>query len=326
MWAAYPITTMAATGTGAAMVATSAAPVLVAMSRAYAESRLHQGPPDYPDCHTSGCKAPTLIQPHREPHSHGVVFSTGIKMWWFENKYEFSPLVGVYRVMKTPLLLLSLSAVSLLLLSSCVDPNYYGGSAYYGSSSYSSSYTTMPYGYTTVHVSGVPYYYYGNSWYRRSGSRYISCARPHGYSGSIGHSSRYSSYRRPGPSYTTRAHSGGSYSPSYRSIKPSTQHYRPGPSYQSGSPRHPSPSGTYRKGSRSGGPSIRSGSSGRTSFTPTHTPRIQSPQPSAPRISPENHSPRSINPPSAPRVSPSGGGSRSGGENRHPLSKPVRHR
>ena len=58
---------------------------------------------------------------------------------------------------------------------------------HYGSSSYSA----LPYGYNTVHVSGVPYYYYGNRWYRRSSGRYISCSRPHGYHGSIGHSGHH---------------------------------------------------------------------------------------------------------------------------------------
>jgi len=93
--------------------------------------------------------------------------------------------------MKTPLLLSVLCALVLLLLPSCADPNYYGSSSY-GSSYYgSSSYSTLPYGYNTVHVSGVPYYYYGNSWYRRSSGRYISCSRPHGYHGSIGHSGHH---------------------------------------------------------------------------------------------------------------------------------------
>ncbi len=81
-------------------------------------------------------------------------------------------------------LLIALSTVILLALPSCVDPGY----GYYGGTSYS----VLPYGYSTVHVSGVPYYYYGNSWYRRSSGRYIRCSRPHGYHGTIGrHSSRH---------------------------------------------------------------------------------------------------------------------------------------
>jgi hypothetical protein len=97
--------------------------------------------------------------------------------------------------MKAPslpkILLIALSAVILLVLPSCVDPGYgyYGGSGYYGSSSYSA----LPYGYNTIHVSGIPYYYYGNSWYRRGSGRYIRCGRPHGYHGTIG---RHSSYGR----------------------------------------------------------------------------------------------------------------------------------
>ena len=39
----------------------------------------------------------------------------------------------------------------------------------------------LPYGYRTVHVGGVPYYYNGSRWYRRSHGRYISCSRPRGY-------------------------------------------------------------------------------------------------------------------------------------------------
>jgi hypothetical protein len=92
--------------------------------------------------------------------------------------------------MKTPFLLGALGALTLLLLSSCVDPSYYGGSVHYGSASYA----TLPYGYDTVHVSGTPYYHYGSQWYRRSSGRYISCSRPHGYHGSIGHSRHQSSH------------------------------------------------------------------------------------------------------------------------------------
>ncbi|MCP5537769.1 MAG: hypothetical protein H7A51_16235 [Akkermansiaceae bacterium] len=39
----------------------------------------------------------------------------------------------------------------------------------------------LPYGYRTVYVGGVPYYYNGSHWYRRSHGRYISCPRPRGY-------------------------------------------------------------------------------------------------------------------------------------------------
>lgn len=91
--------------------------------------------------------------------------------------------------MKTPFLLGALGALTLLLLSSCVDPSYYGESVHYGSTGYS----TLPSGYNTVHVSGTPYYHYGSQWYRGSSGRYISCSRPYGYHGSIGHS-RHSSH------------------------------------------------------------------------------------------------------------------------------------
>ncbi|WP_129589642.1 DUF6515 family protein [Rubritalea profundi] len=92
--------------------------------------------------------------------------------------------------MKTPFLLGALGALTLLLLSSCVDPNYYGESVHYGSASY----TTLPNGHNTVYVSGTPYYHHGSQWYRRSSGRYISCSRPHGYHGSIGHSGHHSSH------------------------------------------------------------------------------------------------------------------------------------
>lgn len=84
--------------------------------------------------------------------------------------------------MKIPSALITLSAVALLLLPSCVVPEHYAGSGYYTDTSLS----TLPCGYRTVHVSGVPYYYYENNWYRRSGDRYINCSRPYGYKGSIG--------------------------------------------------------------------------------------------------------------------------------------------
>ena len=99
-------------------------------------------------------------------------------------------MVRVYSTMKTPFLLGALGALTLLLLSSCVDPNYYGESVHYGSASY----TTLPNGHNTVYVSGTPYYHHGSQWYRRSSGRYISCSRPHGYHGSIGHSGHHSSH------------------------------------------------------------------------------------------------------------------------------------
>lgn len=59
----------------------------------------------------------------------------------------------------------------------------------------------MPVGHKVIYVGGVSYYYYGNSWYRRSNGRYIGCVRPHGYNGSIGrrHNNNYykNSVNRP---------------------------------------------------------------------------------------------------------------------------------
>ena len=81
-----------------------------------------------------------------------------------------------------------LTALGILSLSSCVDPNYYEGS--YGSSS-STIFTTLPHGYSTIYVSGSPYYYYGSTWYRRSGNHYVHCSRPHGYHGNVGRPHHY---------------------------------------------------------------------------------------------------------------------------------------
>jgi hypothetical protein len=67
-------------------------------------------------------------------------------------------------------------------VSSCVLPD--SGLSTYSSSSYS----VLPTGYRTVYVGGDPYYHSRDSWYRRGNDRYISCPRPHGYSGSIGSS------------------------------------------------------------------------------------------------------------------------------------------
>ncbi len=57
----------------------------------------------------------------------------------------------------------------------------------------------MPVGHKVIYVGGISYYYYGNSWYRRNNGRYIGCARPHGYNGSIGrHNNHYkNSVNRP---------------------------------------------------------------------------------------------------------------------------------
>ena len=86
-------------------------------------------------------------------------------------------------------------------LSSCVGPTHvYRDSApidtYQGANTYKDSYSVLPVGYQTVWVSGAPYYFYGNSWYRRSNSRFIRSSRPIGYKGSIGRSfSNSSKYR-----------------------------------------------------------------------------------------------------------------------------------
>lgn len=92
--------------------------------------------------------------------------------------------------------LISLASLSIFLLSSCVDPNYYNTGSSGTSYSTSATFTTLPHGYRTVYVSGNPYYYCGSRWYRRSGSHYITCARPYGYYGTIGRTHHYQSVSR----------------------------------------------------------------------------------------------------------------------------------
>ncbi|MDC0087999.1 hypothetical protein OAI07_00495 [Akkermansiaceae bacterium] len=91
--------------------------------------------------------------------------------------------------------IIALGSFTLLVLPSCIAPNntYAASRVSVGASSYS----TLPYGYQTVHVGGYPYYYYGNSWYRRNNGRYFRSSRPSNYNGSIGRSlSRSSSFNR----------------------------------------------------------------------------------------------------------------------------------
>ena len=101
-----------------------------------------------------------------------------------------------------------LTALGILSLSSCVDPTYYEGG--YRSSS-SATFTTLPYGYSTIYVSGNPYYYHGSRWYRRSGSHYIHCSRPHGYHGNIGRPHHYSGVSRLPYGYRTTYVGGSRY-------------------------------------------------------------------------------------------------------------------
>ena len=138
-------------------------------------------------------------------------------------KVEFLALTSVYRGMNVKTILMS--SIALLILPSCVDPGYYAGSSY---RSGSSSYSSLPYGYRTVNVGSNPYYYSGNSWYTRNNGRYTSCARPHGYNGSIGRHSSYSSNR-----YNTS--SSHRYPSNYGSH---SSHYRPTSTYNSSHNRH----------------------------------------------------------------------------------------
>jgi hypothetical protein len=101
-----------------------------------------------------------------------------------------------YPIMKHLFPLISLASLSIFLLSSCVDPNYYNTGSSGTSYSTSATFTTLPHGYRTIYVSGNPYYYCGSRWYRRSGSHYITCARPYGYYGTIGRTHHYQSVSR----------------------------------------------------------------------------------------------------------------------------------
>ena len=101
-----------------------------------------------------------------------------------------------------------LTALGILSLSSCVDPTYYEGG--YRSSG-SAIFTTLPHGYSTIYVSGNPYYYHGSRWYRRSGSHYINCSRPHGYHGNIGRPHHYSGVSRLPYGYRTTYVGGSRY-------------------------------------------------------------------------------------------------------------------
>ena len=101
-----------------------------------------------------------------------------------------------------------LTALGILSLSSCVDPTYYEGG--YRSSG-SATFTTLPHGYSTIYVSGNPYYYHGSRWYRRSGSHYINCSRPHGYHGNIGSPHHYSGISRLPYGYRTTYVGGSRY-------------------------------------------------------------------------------------------------------------------
>ena len=110
--------------------------------------------------------------------------------------------------MNNAFLTTALTALGILSLSSCVDPTYYEGG--YRSSG-SATFTTLPHGYSTIYVSGNPYYYHGSRWYRRSGSHYINSSRPHGYHGNIGSPHHYSGVSRLPYGYRTTYVGGSRY-------------------------------------------------------------------------------------------------------------------
>lgn len=108
-----------------------------------------------------------------------------------DKKLNNMKLSASYPIMKHSFPLLLFAALGVFLLSSCVDPNYYHTGNTRTSYSTSATFTTLPHGYRTIYVSGTPYYYCGTRWYRRSGSHYVTCARPYGYYGTIGRSHHY---------------------------------------------------------------------------------------------------------------------------------------
>jgi len=73
-------------------------------------------------------------------------------------------------------------------MSSCAPlgvpygPGYYDN-GYNGGVSYISS---LPYGYSTVYVSGTPFFFHNNFWYRRSSRGFYKTSRPLGYKGNLG--------------------------------------------------------------------------------------------------------------------------------------------
>ena len=113
--------------------------------------------------------------------------------------------------MKFQLLLFALASLLPFALSSCHSGAYYStaqGSSHQGSSSYL---TSLPFGYSTIYVSGSPFYYHNNYWYRRSNGRYYRTSRPSGYKGSLGRSSSYGHLTRLPSGYRSHTISGSRY-------------------------------------------------------------------------------------------------------------------
>ena len=62
----------------------------------------------------------------------------------------------------------------------CPRPLGYHGSL--GKHHHYSSISRLPYGCRTTYVGGHRYYHHGNTWYRKSGSGYVTCPKPSGHS------------------------------------------------------------------------------------------------------------------------------------------------
>ena len=102
-----------------------------------------------------------------------------------------------------------LSSLALIALPSCIVPSNF---AHTSSPLLNTSIRVLPHGYRTVHVGGSPYYYAGNSWYRRNSYGYTRVSRPHNYYGSIGRSTGYSRGISRLPSgYRAVSYNGASY-------------------------------------------------------------------------------------------------------------------
>ncbi|MFK7911271.1 MAG: hypothetical protein AB8F34_11825 [Akkermansiaceae bacterium] len=172
------------------------------------------------------------------------------------------------------LLYLALGSVTLFLLPSCADYGYYGyNGATHSSGSYGSSLRVLPHGYTRVTIGSTPYWHHGNRWYRHSGGRYIHCARPSGYRGSLRGDTGYSGYRysRPHTSYSRP------YSSRYRSSYANSSYHNRNHYSNLSNRSHFGNRGTYTSSHsrHSTKPSIRSGrgSNVNRSTPPRITPR-----------------------------------------------------
>ncbi len=92
----------------------------------------------------------------------------------------------------TPALGIAATASALLFVGACVtDPHYAASPHHNAAATIGTSVTTLPGGYETVDVDGNSYYYHGNTYYRRDGSRYVTIDRPLRYPTTTHTTTRY---------------------------------------------------------------------------------------------------------------------------------------